>query len=87
MEMTSFPLNRIIEIAPTPIAVDIATILGYLCKAYFETKEAERLRLQEKKFDAKKEEINQQEEIESQKQEDPKSRYYAFDDSIDIDIK
>ena len=75
------------SLSSTIVQVDIATILGYLCKAYFETKEAERLRLQEKKFDAKKEEIEKQEEIESQKQEDPISRYYAFDDSIDIDIK
>ncbi len=38
------------ELAIAWITEIVAVILGYLCKAYFETKQAERVRLQEKKM-------------------------------------
>ena len=38
------------ELAIAWITESVAVILGYLCKAYFETKQAEQVRLQEKKM-------------------------------------
>ena len=38
------------ELAIAWITEIVAVILGYLCKAYFETKQAEQVRLQEKKM-------------------------------------
>lgn len=43
--------NTIESVSSEVVRALIATIIGYLCKAYFETKQAERLRLEEKKFD------------------------------------
>lgn len=44
--------NAITDVSTEVIRCLIATILGYLCKAYFETKQEEKIRLAEKKLDA-----------------------------------
>ena len=44
--------NTISEVSTEVVRVLIAAILGYLCKAYFETKQEEIIRLKEKKMDS-----------------------------------
>ena len=68
------------SLSSTVIQVDIATILGYLCKAYFETKEEEIRRLAEKKLDIKKEYIDA-----AYGEPDPGVKRDSID-SIDIEI-
>jgi len=61
--------NAVTDVSTEVIRCLIAAILGYLCKAYFETKQEERTRLAEKKLDA-----------ELPVQEDPNPQLRNFND-------
>lgn len=50
--------NAVTDVSTEVVRVLIAAILGYLCKAYFETKQEELIRLKEKKLDSEIEQAN-----------------------------
>jgi len=69
--------NTVTDVSTEVIRCLIAAILGYLCKAYFETKQKEKIRLAEKKLDTDTE----IEELPQQDDPNPTIRDYSDSDN------
>lgn len=72
--------NTVESISTEVVRALLTIVLGYLCKAYFETKQEEHIRIMEKKFDFKSDILKQREES---YQEDPVKEFECKDNLND----